>query len=72
MKRMVIMAGIRGAGKSTVAKRLFDGWRVIDCDELKKQCVGYDQKNPCLVHEESKRQQKKYSVTTQCGLDVQR
>ena len=55
MKRMVVMAGISGAGKSTVAKRLFDGWKVIDCDELKKQCKGYDVKNPSLVHEESKR-----------------
>lgn len=67
MKKMVIMAGISGAGKSTVAKRLFDGWKVIDCDELKKQCVGYDVKNPCLVHEESKRLEKLELTKAICG-----
>ena len=67
MKRMVIMAGISGAGKSTVAKRLFDGWKVIDCDELKKQCVGYDPKKPSLVHEESKRLEKLELTKAICG-----
>lgn len=67
MKRMIIMAGISGAGKSTVAKRLFGGWKVIDCDELKKQCNGYDVKNPCLVHEESKRLEKLELTKAICG-----
>lgn len=67
MKRMVIMAGISGAGKSTVAKRLFDGWKKIDCDELKKQCVGYDVKNPSLVHEASKRLEKIELTKAICG-----
>lgn len=67
MKRMVIMAGISGAGKSTVAKKLFDGWKVIDCDELKKQCVGYDVKNPSLVHEASKRLEKIELTNAICG-----
>lgn len=67
MKRMVIMAGISGAGKSTVAKRMFNGWKVIDCDELKKQCKGYDVKNIQLVHEESKRLEKIELVKAICG-----
>lgn len=67
MKRMVIMAGISGAGKSTVAKRLFDGWKVIDCDELKKQCKSYDAQNPSLVHEESKRLEKLELTKAICG-----
>lgn len=67
MKRMVIMAGISGAGKSTVAKKMFNGWKVIDCDELKKQCKGYDVKNIQLVHEESKRLEKIELVKAICG-----
>ena len=61
------MAGISGAGKSTVAKRLFDGWKVIDCDELKKQCKGYDVNNVQLVHEESKRLEKIELTKAICG-----
>jgi predicted ABC-type ATPase len=67
MKKMVIMAGISGAGKSTVAKRLYDGWKTIDCDELKKLCDGYDPKNPSAVHEESKRLEKIEITKAICG-----
>lgn len=67
MKKMVIMAGISGAGKSTIAKKLFDGWKTIDCDELKKQCKGYDAKNPGAVHEESKRLEKIELTKAICG-----
>ena len=67
MKKMVIMAGISGAGKSTVAKKLYDGWKTIDCDELKKQCKGYDVKNASAVHEESKRLEKIELAKAICG-----
>jgi predicted kinase len=63
------MAGISGAGKSTVAKKLYEGWKVIDCDELKKQCVGYDPKNVQATHEESKRLEKIELTKAICGND---
>ena len=69
MKKLIIMAGLSGSGKSTVAKNLYNGLKKVDCDELKKQCIGYDVKNPSAVHEESKRLEKMELTKSICGDD---
>ena len=53
-KKLVIMAGLPGSGKSYVRSNRYADMRVIDCDEIKKTLPGYDPKNPCAVHEASK------------------
>ena len=57
MKKLIIMGGLPGSGKSTVAKRNnnFGTSIKVDCDELKKECDGYDPNHPELVHEASKK-----------------
>lgn len=55
MKKLVIMAGLPGSGKSYIRAKHYAGIKVIDCDEIKKSLPGYDPKNPATVHEESKR-----------------
>ena len=67
MKKMVIMAGLSGAGKSTVARARYAGLKTIDCDELKKLCKGYDPLNPAAVHEESKRLERIDLTKAICG-----
>lgn len=53
-KKLVIMAGLPGSGKSYVRQNKYADLRVIDCDEIKKTIAGYDPKNPGAVHAESK------------------
>lgn len=53
-KKLVIMAGLPGSGKSYVRKNNYADLKVIDCDEIKKALPGYDPKNPGAVHQESK------------------
>lgn len=53
-KKLVIMAGLPGSGKSYVRSKRYAYLDVIDCDEIKKTLKGYDPKNPSAVHEESK------------------
>lgn len=55
MKKLVIMAGLPGSGKSYIRSEHYADLKVIDCDEIKKSLKGYDPKNPSTVHEESKR-----------------
>lgn len=54
MKKLVIMAGLPGSGKSYVRAKEYPDFKAIDCDEIKKNLEGYDPKNPGLVHEQSK------------------
>lgn len=53
-KKLVIMAGLPGSGKSFVRSKTYSDLLVIDCDEIKKSLPGYDPKNPGTVHAESK------------------
>lgn len=53
-KKLVIMAGLPGSGKSYVRAQKYSDFRAIDCDEIKKTIEGYDPKNPSAVHEQSK------------------
>lgn len=53
-KKLVIMAGLPGSGKSYVRSRRYAEMEVIDCDEIKKSLPGYDPKNPGAVHAQSK------------------
>lgn len=53
-KKLVIMAGLPGSGKSFVRSQKYAELKVIDCDEIKKTIAGYDPKNPGAVHEQSK------------------
>ena len=53
-KKLVIMAGLPGSGKSYVRSRKYADLKVVDCDELKKTIPGYDPKNPGAVHQQSK------------------
>ena len=63
MKKLIIMAGLPGSGKSYVRENKFSDMQYVDCDELKKSIKGYDPKNPGSVHEQSKivEKQKIYS-----------
>lgn len=63
MKKLIIMAGLPGSGKSYVRENKFNDMQYVDCDELKKSIKGYDPKNPGSVHEQSKiiEKQKIYS-----------
>ena len=54
MKKLIIMAGIPGAGKSYTRERLYQNVAVVDCDELKKSLKNYDPKNPMTTHNQSK------------------
>lgn len=54
MKKLTIMAGLPGSGKSYIRSKMFGEVQFIDCDELKKSIKGYDPKNPGTVHNESK------------------
>lgn len=54
MKKLVIMAGLPGSGKSFVRSTRYADFQVVDCDEIKKSISGYDPKNPEAVHAESK------------------
>lgn len=54
MKKLVIMAGLPGSGKSYVRKNRYGDFAFVDCDEIKKGIEGYGPKNPGAVHEESK------------------
>ena len=43
--------GLPASGKSTIAKRLYEKkYKIIDCDEIKKEHKDYDPKNPQTVH----------------------
>lgn len=53
-KKLVIMAGLPGSGKSFVRSNKYSDMKVIDCDEIKKSLPGYDPKNPETVHAQSK------------------
>lgn len=53
-KKLVIMAGLPGSGKSYIRSRKYADLKVIDCDEIKKTLPGYDPKNPGAVHHQSK------------------
>lgn len=54
MKKLVIMAGLPGSGKSFVRSQKYAEFKAIDCDEIKKTLPGYDPKNPGAVHAQSK------------------
>ena len=54
MKKLIIMAGIPGSGKSYTRERLYQNVAVVDCDELKKSLKNYDPKNPQSTHRQSK------------------
>lgn len=53
-KKLVIMAGLPGSGKSYVRKTVYKDMEVIDCDEIKKTLPGYNPKDPDGVHAQSK------------------
>lgn len=53
-KKLVIMAGLPGSGKSYVRSTKYADLPVVDCDEIKKSIQGYNPKNPRAVHEQSK------------------
>lgn len=53
-KKLVIMAGLPGSGKSFIRSQKYADLKVIDCDEIKKTLPGYDPKNPSAVHAQSK------------------
>lgn len=50
-KKFVVMVGGPAAGKSTVAKQMYNDIPRIDCDEIKKEHADYDPKAPHIVHE---------------------
>lgn len=54
MKRLVIMAGLPGSGKSFIRSQRYADLEVIDCDEIKKTIPSYDPKNPTTTHSQSK------------------
>jgi predicted kinase len=54
MKKLVIMAGLPGSGKSTYRAERFSDMAFVDADEIKKTIPGYDPKNPATVHAQSK------------------
>lgn len=53
-KKLVIMAGLPGSGKSYVRSNRYEDMEYVDCDEIKKCIAGYDAKNPGSVHAQSK------------------
>lgn len=57
MKKIIIMGGLPGSGKSYIAEKHnnFGATIKVDCDDLKKECEGYDPNHPELVHEASKK-----------------
>lgn len=70
MKKLVIMAGLPGSGKSFVRSKKYADMIVVDCDEIKKTLPGYDPKNPGLVHEESKvKEQERIYFNLSQGVD---
>jgi predicted kinase len=54
MKKLVIMAGLPGSGKSFHREKLFGNLEFVDSDEIKKTLPNYDPKNPTKVHALSK------------------
>jgi predicted kinase len=58
MKTLVIMAGLSGAGKSTIREREFSTMKYVDCDELKKTIEGYTLEKNHLFHAQSKAMEK--------------
>ena len=57
-KQVVFTAGLPASGKSTTAKKIYQGFLFLDCDEIKKQHPDYNPKAPELIHEWSKKQLK--------------
>ena len=54
MKRLILTAGLPGAGKSTMlAQSEYADLPMVDPDEVKKTLPGYDPLNPQIVHAES-------------------
>ena len=54
MKKLVIMAGLPGSGKSFYREKMFADMAFVDSDEIKKSIPGYDPNNPSTVHAMSK------------------
>lgn len=54
MKKLIIMAGLPGAGKSYTRQKYYNKYKVVDCDEIKKTLPNYDPMFPRALHEESK------------------
>jgi predicted ABC-type ATPase len=56
MKKLVIMGGLPGSGKSFVRNNLerLNGLTVVDCDQIKKTLKNYDPKDPETTHAQSK------------------
>jgi len=54
MKKLVIMGGLPGSGKSYIRSTILPTMPVVDCDEIKKSLPGYNPKNPATTHEQSK------------------
>ena len=49
-KRVIFMMGGPAAGKSTVRKLRYAGFKVLDSDEIKMSHPDYDPKNPGVFH----------------------
>ena len=47
-KQVILMMGGPASGKSYIRTKMFDGIKVIDCDEIKKEHPEYDGHNPTM------------------------
>ena len=47
-KQVILMMGGPASGKSYIRAEMFDGVKVIDCDEIKKEHPEYDGHNPTM------------------------
>lgn len=63
MKKLAIMAGLPGSGKSTIRKQLYTDLYCVDCDQIKERIPGYDPRNPGNVHALSKVMEKEEIYT---------
>lgn len=63
MKKLIIMAGLPGAGKTTIRKQRYSELYCIDCDQIKERIPGYDPHNPMAVHALSKIMEKEEIYT---------
>lgn len=60
MKKAILTQGLPGAGKSYILNRDYnlEGFTVIDPDEIKKEKKDYDDNNPSVYHNWSKKEAK--------------
>ncbi len=49
----IITFGLPGSGKTTLLKSKYLGTPIISADDIKPQLLGWDEKNPSVVHQQS-------------------